>query len=307
MPPLLGTGLAAVLMGGVAFATAQASLPSQRERMAAPMVPAVAPPLPEARGHIAQAQPEFVFASPLSGFAVNSPFGMRKMPWEEGGRLHEGVDIAAPSGTPVRVTLPGTVLRVGVDGGYGKFIEVAHAGGLTSLYGHLGRHAKLKAGAAVPAGTVVGYVGSSGRSTGSHLHFEIRDGDRPLNPTLFMGRAFMTEADLPLSAAARVSGRVRVAQVANWPARATRREQVSDTANTRGSAQLLTRVSADGRVHAVIRPPADYARPAAAEASVNAAAPAPILIKPAAPAPAPKPQPKPQPAGDDAISTASAG
>ena len=183
-PPLLGTGLAAVLMGAVAVASAQASLPSREER-AARMVPAVAPSLPAARPHIDQ--PKFAFASPLSGFAVNSPFGLRKMPWEEGGRLHEGVDIAAPAGTPVRVTLAGTVLRTGVDGGYGRFVEVAHGNGLTSLYAHLGRTAPgLKAGMVLPAGYVVAWVGSSGRSTGAHLHFEIRQDGRPLDPAAFM-------------------------------------------------------------------------------------------------------------------------
>jgi len=260
LPPLMGTGLAAMLMGAVAFASAQASLPSPSERMTRPMVPAVAPPAAEAREHIAQ--PQFAFASPLTGFAVNSPFGMRKMPWEEGGRLHQGVDIAAPHGTPVRVTLAGTVLRSGVDGGYGRFVEIAHEGGLTSLYGHLGRHAAgLKPGMVVPAGMVVGYVGSSGRSTGSHLHFEIRQDGRPLNPSLFMGREFMTVADLPLTAAARVSRSVRIAQVAGWPA-GLRRKADPDATNVASSSALVTASRrADGRVHAVIRPPAEYAKP----------------------------------------------
>lgn len=264
MPPLLGTGLAAVLMGAVAFASAQASLPSRSERMSQPMVPAVAPPPVAARAHIAQ--PQFVFAEPLAGFAVNSPFGMRKMPWEEGGRLHQGVDIAAPKGTAVRVTLAGTVRRSGVDGGYGRFVEIAHEGGLTSLYGHLGRDAGLKTGAAVPAGTVVGYVGSTGRSTGAHLHFEIREDGRPLNPTAFMGQAFMTQADLPLTAAGRISRRVRIAQVAGWPA-GLRRQVANVTAaradseNATSSSVVMARRGADGRVRAVIRPPSEYAKP----------------------------------------------
>ena len=243
-PPLLGTGLAAVLMGAVAVASAQASLPSREER-AARMVPAVAPSLPAARPHIDQ--PKFAFASPLSGFAVNSPFGLRKMPWEEGGRLHEGVDIAAPAGTPVRVTLAGTIVRTGVDGGYGRFVEVAHGDGLTSLYAHLGRTAKgLKAGMVVPAGYVVAFVGSSGRSTGAHLHFEIRQDGRPLNPTAFMGRSFATLADLPLTAAARVPRRVRVAQVSAWP---------KGAAAVRKSDRVIVQpVRADGRVRARILP-----------------------------------------------------
>mgnify|MGYP001167408677 FL=1 len=262
-PPLLGTGLAAVLMGAVAVASAQASLPSREER-AARMVPAVAPSLPAARPHIAQ--PKFTFASPLTGFAVNSPFGLRKMPWEEGGRLHEGVDIAAPIGTPIRVTLAGTILRTGVDGGYGRFVEVSHGDGLTSLYAHLGRTAKgLKPGMVVPAGYVVAFVGSSGRSTGAHLHFEIRQDGRPLDPTAFVGRTFATAADLPLTAAARVSRRVRVAQVSTWPTGAA--------AVRKADRVIVQPVRADGRVRATILP---------VEAATNA--PPPRRPTPASPA-----------------------
>ncbi|MDO9223223.1 MAG: M23 family metallopeptidase [Caulobacter sp.] len=244
-PPLLGTGLAAVLMGAVAVASAQASLPS-REEAAARMAPMVAPPQPAARPHIAQ--PKFAFASPLTGFAVNSPFGLRKMPWEEGGRLHEGVDIAAPVGTAIRVTLAGTVLRTGVDGGYGRFVEVSHGDGLTSLYAHLGRTAPgLKAGMVIPAGYVVAFVGSTGRSTGAHLHFEIRQDGRPLNPAAFMGRTFASTAELPLTAAARVPRRVRIAQVSDWPA--------GVAAVARKTDRVVVRPArTDGRVRATIMP-----------------------------------------------------
>lgn len=286
MPPLLGTGLAAVLMGAVAFASAQASLPSYSDRATKPLVPAVAAPPAAARAHMVATEPQFAFASPLAGYAVNSPFGMRKMPWEEGGRLHQGVDIAAPGGTAVRATLAGVVVRSGVDGGYGRFVEIRHEGGLTSLYGHLGRHAGLKVGAAVPVGTVLGYVGSTGRSTGAHLHFEIRRDGRPLNPVLFMDRTFMTQADLPLTAAARISGRVRIAQVAGWPAGLRRQvasvtQTEAENAASSGAALVSARKSADGRVRAVIRPPADYAKPTPETVK---AAPAPV--QPALSAPA---------------------
>lgn len=244
-PPLLGTGLAAVLMGAVAVVSAHASLPS-REEAAARLVPAVAPAV--AASHPSIEQAKFAFAAPLAGFAVNSPFGLRKMPWEEGGRLHEGVDIAAPAGTPIRVTLAGTVLRTGVDGGYGRFVEVAHGDGLTSLYAHLGRTAPgLKAGTPLPTGAVVAYVGDSGRSTGAHLHFEIREGGRPLNPAAFMGRTFATAADLPLSDAARVPRVVRIAQVSDWPRGVAARPRAADRVAVRPAA-------ADGRVHATILP-----------------------------------------------------
>lgn len=273
LPPLLGVGLAAVLMGGVAVASAQASLPSRAEQ-AARMAPMVAAPLPAARPHIDQ--PKFAFTSPLTGFAVNSPFGLRKMPWEEGGRLHEGVDIAAPVGTPIRVTLAGTVLRTGVDGGYGRFVEVAHGDGLTSLYAHLGRAAPgLKAGMVVPAGYVVAYVGSSGRSTGAHLHFEIREDGRPLNPVAFMGRTFATAAELPLREAGRIPRRVRIAQVSDWP------RGVAPAARKR-EAVVIRPVAAGGRVRATIMPidagtntpvrrPVTPMTPAAAAASAHEA------------------------------------
>ncbi|MDO9223274.1 MAG: M23 family metallopeptidase [Caulobacter sp.] len=273
MAPLLGVGLAAVLMGGVAVASAQASLPS-REEQAARMAPMVAAPLPAARPHIAQ--PKFAFASPLTGFAVNSPFGLRKMPWEEGGRLHEGVDIAAPVGTPIRVTLAGTVVRTGVDGGYGRFVEVAHGDGLTSLYAHLGRTARgLKAGMVIPVGYVVAYVGSSGRSTGAHLHFEIREDGRPLNPTVFMGRTFATTADLPLTAAARVPRRVRIAQVSDWPPgvapAARRREAVVVRPVATGGRVRATIMPIDAGTNAPVRKSATPMTPAAAAASAHEA------------------------------------
>lgn len=250
LPPILGVGLAAVLMGSVAVATAQASLPTRQERMAAEQAAIVEARAEEAATAAHTSVPKFFFVSPLAGHAVNSPFGLRKMPWEEGGRLHEGVDIAAPAGSAVRATMGGVVLRRGVDGGYGRFIEVRHASGLTSLYAHLGRVAPLKAGTVVKPGQVVGYVGSSGRSTGAHLHFEIRYDGKPLNPVVFLGRAFKTEADLPLALASRFPRRVRVAQVSSWPERVLARKAKTEDKTV----VAVTRV--DGRVRAVIKPAA---------------------------------------------------
>lgn len=260
LPPLIGVGLAAVLMGSVAVATAQASLPSKQERAIAAAASKVEI---EAAAQEHSILPKFFFISPLAGHDVNSPFGMRKMPWEEGGRLHEGVDIAAPEGTPVRATTAGVVVRSGVDGGYGRFIEVRHDSGLTSLYAHLGRFAGLKRGAYVKAGTVVGYVGSSGRSSGSHLHFEIRYDGKPLNPVAFMGHAFQTEADLPLAVAARVPRRVRVAQVSNWPAEILARKKAKEEALKAKAAGVVTVADGrPGRVRAVIQPGGKVTAPA---------------------------------------------
>ena len=255
LPPILGVGLAAILMGSVAVATAQASLPTRQERMAAEKAAVIEARTADAAAVEHASVPKFFFVSPLAGHAVNSPFGLRKMPWEEGGRLHEGVDIAAPAGSAVRATMGGVVLRSGVDGGYGRFIEVRHASGLTSLYAHLGRLAPLKAGAVVKPGQVVGYVGSSGRSTGAHLHFEIRYDGKPLNPVVFLGRAFKTEADLPLTLAAQFPRRVRVAQVSNWPDRVLGKKAGA------GEASVIAAAKADGRVRAMIKPAAPVLGP----------------------------------------------
>lgn len=284
LPPILGVGLAAVLMGSVAVATAQASLPTRQERMAAETAALVEARTAEVAAVEHQSVPKFFFVSPLAGHAVNSPFGLRKMPWEEGGRLHQGIDIAAPSGSAVRATMGGVVVRSGVDGGYGKFIEVRHTGGLTSFYAHLGRVAPLKAGTVVMPGQVVGYVGSSGRSTGAHLHFEIRHDGKPLNPVVFLGRTFRTEADLPLTLAAQFPRRVRVAQVSSWPERFLSRKAPSR------ESPVVAVAKADGRVRAVIKPVAPAPGPAIESPRLTLAAP------PAAKVPV---------ASDEIISTAS--
>jgi hypothetical protein len=188
--------------------------------------PGVAPPAPVAAAPVAPVQappPEPVeliaFRDPVPGHEVVSPFGLRQLPWEAGGRLHAGVDIAAPHGAPVVTTADGVVTRAGVSSTYGRFVEVKHAEGLTTLYAHMAAVAPgIASGTAVKAGSAVGRIGSSGTSTGPHLHFEIRDAkDRPMNPTLFLGRQFAEAGDLPLRAARRVGSRVRQAHVSKIP------------------------------------------------------------------------------------------
>ena len=160
------------------------------------------------------------FQEPVPGHAVVSPFGLRQLPWEGSGRLHEGVDISADAGAAVRVAADGVVIAAGEKGGYGRYVAVRHAEGLTTFYAHLGGIAAgMKPGLAVTAGEALGRVGSTGTSTGPHLHFEIRDEqDRPLNPAMFLGKAFAEAGDLPLDLAKRYSGRVRMAQVSRIPA-----------------------------------------------------------------------------------------
>ena len=208
------TVLATVLTLSVvtaAYATTVLSPSVSRPPPPAPAAPAVeAPPV--------SPPPAYTFGEPVPGYGVNSPFGLRRMPWENHGRLHEGVDIAAPVGKPVTAVADGVITRAGTSASYGRFVEVQHGEGLTSFYAHLGRiDSSARSGVAVKAGTTIGKIGSSGTSTGPHLHFEIRRKDRPLNPVAFMGRQFATVEDLPITSAARYSRRVRVAQVSVIP------------------------------------------------------------------------------------------
>lgn len=110
---------------------------------------------------------------------VTSEFGPR---W---GRLHAGIDIAAPNGTPVRAAKSGTVIFSGVQGGYGNAVIIEHGGGLTTLYAHMSR-LSVSAGAEVSTGDLVGAVGSTGQSTGNHLHFETRVNGSPQNPRRYL-------------------------------------------------------------------------------------------------------------------------
>ena len=159
----------------------------------------VAPPegfaSPEAPPMTAVAEPAgpvtrlIAFDAPVKGYAINSPFGVRRLPGEAV-RRHEGVDIAAPQGTGVYVSAEGSVLRTGYDpAGYGRFVEIRHPNGMSTLYGHLSR-LDVASGDKVEAGARIGLVGSTGRSTGPHLHFEVRRGDRQVNPVRVMGHAF---------------------------------------------------------------------------------------------------------------------
>ncbi|HEX6859525.1 MAG TPA: M23 family metallopeptidase [Caulobacteraceae bacterium] len=147
------------------------------------------------------------FTNPVPGHKVNSPFGFRKLPWEKKQRLHEGVDIAAPKGSPVVATTDGVIAKIGVSTTYGNFIEVAHGAGLTSKYAHLsGTAAGIAPGLAVGEGEEIAMVGSTGRSTGPHLHFELRKDGEPMDPARFTDRTFRADA-LP-AAEASALGRV---------------------------------------------------------------------------------------------------
>jgi hypothetical protein len=120
---------------------------------------------------------------PLAGVAVSSGYGPRRHPVLGGTRRHAGVDLPAPRGTPVRAAADGIVRYFGRNGSYGRFIRLDHGFGLETAYGHLRRYAlSLRREARVRRGEVIGYVGSSGLSTGPHLHYEVRINGRAIDP-----------------------------------------------------------------------------------------------------------------------------
>lgn len=124
------------------------------------------------------------FRFPVSNGNITGGFGMRGNPFDEFGfaEFHAGLDVGAPLGTPVFAAAKGVVIFSGADGGYGNVIIVAHDNSkVTSRYAHLSR-LDVGVGSVVTTRTQLGLVGSTGRSTGPHLHFEVRVDDKPVNP-----------------------------------------------------------------------------------------------------------------------------
>jgi len=119
------------------------------------------------------------FVWPVQGGQITSRFGRRH------GSPHEGIDIAAPRGTPIRAAEAGKVIFAGRLGDYGKLVIVKHSGNLRSVYAHLRRY-RVSKGAFVERGQRIADVGATGNASGPHLHFEIRDRDRPRDPILYL-------------------------------------------------------------------------------------------------------------------------
>lgn len=110
-----------------------------------------------------------------------STFGYRKNPFGRGYEYHPALDIACPKGTPVRASGDGVVTHAGWEGGYGNLVQINHRNGYESLYGHNSKIA-VKVGQKVKRGDIIAYVGSTGRATGNHCHFEVRLNGKPINP-----------------------------------------------------------------------------------------------------------------------------
>ncbi|WP_349807743.1 M23 family metallopeptidase [Sphingomonas sp. ASV193] len=123
---------------------------------------------------------------PVQTAAFTSGFGVRADPFHAGAAMHPGIDLAGPVGTPIYATADGTVLRAGWNsGGYGNLVEIDHGRGITTRYGHMSA-VLVHAGQHISRGQQIGRMGSTGRSTGSHLHYEVRIDGRAVNPIPFM-------------------------------------------------------------------------------------------------------------------------
>ena len=125
---------------------------------------------------------------PIEG-PVTSSFGEREDPFNGEGAFHSGIDISAPNGTPVRATADGEVSDAAMGAGYGREVVLDHGHDVTTVYGHLSAIAVMP-GQHVTEGQVIGYVGQSGRSTGPHLHYEVRVHNVPVNPHKYLRTTF---------------------------------------------------------------------------------------------------------------------
>ena len=134
---------------------------------------------------VKNAATRFPIANPAPGRPVSSGFGTRKDPLLGMLAHHSGIDFRAAPGFPIRATGTGTVVKAGWTGGYGRMVEIDHGNGITTRYAHMSR-ISVKEGASVTRGSVLGAVGSSGRSTGPHLHYEVRRNGKALNPVRFL-------------------------------------------------------------------------------------------------------------------------
>lgn len=127
---------------------------------------------------------------PIEGSRFSSLYGSRIHPVTGGRKNHDGIDMAAPSGTPIYATADGTVEMAQWYGGYGNYVQLAHGGSYETRYGHMSRM-NVSAGQQVKKGDLIGWVGSTGRSTGAHLHYEVRIGGQSVDPMPYLkGESF---------------------------------------------------------------------------------------------------------------------
>lgn len=122
---------------------------------------------------------------PVAKLSLTSNFGVRSDPFNGRARMHKGIDIPGPVGTPIHATADGIVSRAGWASGYGNLVQISHGGGMETRYGHMSK-LLVKPNSYVRRGQIVGLMGSTGRSTGSHLHYEVRVDGAAINPIPFV-------------------------------------------------------------------------------------------------------------------------
>jgi murein DD-endopeptidase MepM/ murein hydrolase activator NlpD len=123
--------------------------------------------------------------NPVEAMKLSSGFGVRRAPTRGASRNHKGLDIPGPVGTPIFATASATVSRAQWVRGYGKYVELSHGNSIETRYGHMSA-LNVVPGQTVKKGDIIGYMGSTGRSTGSHLHYEVRIAGEAVNPSSFL-------------------------------------------------------------------------------------------------------------------------
>jgi len=122
---------------------------------------------------------------PVQKWEMNSGFGVRKDPFTGGYAQHQGLDMGAEMRTPIAATGEGKITHADFDGNYGRMVEIDHGNGLMTRYGHMSR-ILVKKGDVVKRGTIIGQIGCSGRCSGPHVHYEVLNNGRPVNPLKFL-------------------------------------------------------------------------------------------------------------------------
>ncbi len=145
------------------------------------------------KGPVAQPTVAIPSRVPLANMRMTSDYGMRDHPILGGRRNHKGIDLAAPIGTPVYATADGIVDKAEWFSSYGLYVQIEHGADLETRYAHMSRLA-VASGERVKKGDIIGYVGSTGRSTGPHLHYEVRIDGVAVNPVPYMLQAESTPA-----------------------------------------------------------------------------------------------------------------
>jgi murein DD-endopeptidase MepM/ murein hydrolase activator NlpD len=136
--------------------------------------------------------------TPIEGARITSSFGMRRHPLLGYNKQHKGVDFGARQGTPIMAAGDGIIVKAGAQGSYGNYVRIEHSGGYETAYAHLHGFGKgIKRGARVRQGDIIGYVGSTGRSTGPHLHYEVMKNGEVQNPmTIEVANGRMLDGEL---------------------------------------------------------------------------------------------------------------